>query len=88
MPIINTRRVYPLKYDGSIFWLIFFLIFWPPLAFFLLLMNARFVKTDSIFYLRYRGSWGWVIFWAILLFPIAILIMAIRGADVVEEKEC
>jgi hypothetical protein len=86
MTIINTRHVYPLKYDGSIFWLLFFLIFWPPLAFFLLLMNARFVKVDSIFYLRYRGSWGWLIFWAVVFFPLAILIMAVCGADVIEEK--
>ena len=49
-------------------------------------MNARFVKAKATFYLRYRGSWGWLIFWAIFFFPIAILIMAIRGADVIEEK--
>jgi hypothetical protein len=88
MPIINTRRVYPLKYNGSIFWLIFFLIFHMPLAFFLLLMNARFVKDNSIFYLCCRGSWGWIIFWAILFFPIAMLVMLFCGVDVVEEKEC
>lgn len=86
MTIINTRHVYPLKYAESIFWLIFFLIFWPPLGAFLLIKNARFIKNDSVFYLRYRGSWGWLFFWSIIFFPIAILILAIRGADVVEES--
>jgi len=86
MTIINKRHVYPLKYAGSLFGLIFFLIFWPPLGIFLLLKNLRFIKEGAIFYLRYRGSWGWLIFWAVVFFPIAILIMAICGADVIEEN--
>jgi hypothetical protein len=52
---------------------------------FLFIKNVRFHKDDSAFYLRYRGSWFWAILWAILFFPIAVIIMAIRGADVVEE---
>ncbi len=86
MGIVNTRRVYPLRYTGNLFWLIFFVICWPPLGIFLFIKNAHFIKNDSTFYLNYHGSWGWVIFWAILFFPIAIILMAIRGADVIEEK--
>lgn len=85
MGIINTRHVYPLSYKGGIFWLIVFAIIWPPLGVFLFVKNSRFIKNNSVFYIQYRGSWFWVLFWAIFFFPIAIILMAIRGADVVEE---
>lgn len=86
MTVINTRYVYPISYGGSLFLLILFSIFWPPLGAFLFIKNVKFIKNNSAFYLRYRGSWFWVIFWAILFFPIAVIIMAIRGMDVIEEK--
>ncbi len=86
MNIVNNRHVYPLSYIGSIFWLIVFAIFWPPLGVFLFVKNGRFVKNNSSFCLSYRGSWFWVIFWAILFFPVAIVLMALRGADVVEKS--
>ena len=85
MTVVNTRHVYPLGYGGSIVLLILFSICWPPLGVFLFVKNVRLHKDNSAFYLRYRGSWFWVIFWAIFFFPIAVIIMAIRGADVVEE---
>jgi uncharacterized membrane protein YqaE (UPF0057 family) len=85
MTVMSTRHVYSLSYSGSLILLIVFAICWPPLGVFLFIKNVRFHKDDSAFYLRYRGSWFWAIFWAILFFPIAVIIIAIRGADVVEE---
>ena len=85
MTVVNTRHVYPLGYGGNLFWLIIFAICWPPLGAFLFIKNVKLLKGNSAFYLKYRGSWFWIIFWAILFFPIAVIIMAIRGADIIEE---
>ncbi len=86
MAVVNSRHVYPLSYRGNVFWLIVFAVCWPPLGAFLFIKNTKFTKDDSAFHLGYRGSWFWVFFWAILFFPIAVILMAVRGADVIEEK--
>lgn len=85
--IIRTTKVSsPIRYEGNLFFLIFFLIIWLPVGVLLLMKNGRIATARSAFFLYYHGAWGWLFLWGILFFPIAILLLVIKGTDVMEEK--
>ncbi len=80
-----TQR-YPLKYRGSLFWFIFFLIIFFPIAIILFIKNATILKEDHYYSFNYNGAYGWLFFWVILFFPIAIILLFINGVDIIEER--
>jgi len=70
-------------YDGSKFWLIFFAIFFFPLAFLLLFMNSIFYKDGIGYRFYYSGSHFWLCFWILAFFPIAIILGLINGIELI-----
>lgn len=81
----NIKKRYPLKYRGSIFWFIFFLIIFFPIAIVLFIKNSAILMENQYFRFNYDGSYGWLYFWAIFFFPIAIILVFLNGIDIVEE---
>lgn len=79
----SFRFHYPIGYQGSILWLVLFLLVWPPLGLLLLILNACVRKNGMVYSLEYQGSSGWLFFWTLLFFPVAILLGIIKGFDVV-----
>jgi hypothetical protein len=69
-------------YDGSIFWLIFWLLVFFPIAFVLLLTSGKFESNGRIYKLRYDGSRFWLCFWMLVFFPIAFVLIFVNGFEV------
>lgn len=67
------------EYLGSKFWLIFWAIFFFPIAIILFAVNSDFVKNDSVHRVRYSGSKFWLCFWILFCFPIALVLFFLNG---------
>jgi len=67
-----------LRYPYSKFWLIFWVIFFLPIAL-VLLSRLESVSPTSVQKWKYKGARFWLYFWAILFFPIAILLLILNG---------
>jgi hypothetical protein len=72
----TSSKIY---YRGSIFWLIFWLIVFFPVAVILLVLNATFDLNEKSHYIEYDGSLFWLFFWTILFFPIALVLLIVNG---------
>lgn len=83
--IRTTKCSSPIRYDGNLFFLIFFLFLWLPIGILLLLKYGSLVTGTSKFYVVYHGKWRWLFLWAIIFFPISIALFLIKGAEVIEE---
>lgn len=81
-----TKFSSPLRYQGNLFFLILFLIFWPPLGMLLLIKNACIATKASKFYIIYHGKWNWLFFWGVFFFPVAFVLLFIKGVDFVNEE--
>ncbi len=79
-----VKYSFPLRYQGNVFFLIIFLIFWAPIGILLGIKNANFIADQKHFYLHYHGSWTWLFFWSIFFFPISFLLLLLKGIDIVE----
>ena len=73
---------YKLTYRGSLFWLIFWLIVFFPIAFVLLLTASAFNFNKKIYNLQYDGSRFWLCFWVLVFFPVAFLLLFLNGFSV------
>lgn len=73
---------FKLHYRGSLFWLIFWLIIFFPIAFVLLLTASSIDTAESTYNFQYDGSRGWLCFWVLVFFPIAFLLLFINGYSV------
>jgi hypothetical protein len=82
---MDTRR-FKIQYRGSIFWLIFWLIVFFPIAFVLLLTDTSFEVNEKIYNLRYDGSRFWLGFWVLVFFPVAFLLLFLNGLTLSIEK--
>jgi hypothetical protein len=77
---------FKLNYRGSLFWLIFWLIIFFPIAFVLLLTASSFRIRGTIYDLQYNGSRFWLCFWVLIFFPVAFLLLFINGLDITTKK--
>jgi TRAP-type mannitol/chloroaromatic compound transport system permease small subunit len=68
-----------LNYRGSLFWVIFWLIFFFPIAFVLLLTASSFEFNQTTYNLQYNGSRFWLCFWVLIFFPIAFVLLFVNG---------
>lgn len=68
-----------IQYRGSIFWLIFWLIIFFPIAIVLLATNVGFESNGKSYFIEYDGSYFWLIFWTIIFFPVAIVLLLVNG---------
>lgn len=78
---------FKLHYRGSVFWLIFWCIFFFPIAFVLLLTAFSFDVNEKSYNITYEGSRFWLGFWVLVFFPVAILLLLINGLGIsIEDK--
>lgn len=84
---MNKNRV-KVHYRGSLFWLIFWVILFFPIALVLLFTSSSFDLNASTYNFEYDGSRFWLCFWVLVFFPIAFLLFFLNGISVsVEQKE-
>lgn len=75
---MSTHRLH-LAYQGSLFWVIFWAIFFFPIALVLLLTACSFQAGDKTYLIRYDGSRFWLGFWVLFFFPIAMILLFVNG---------
>jgi hypothetical protein len=71
-----------LNYHGSLFWVIFWLIFFFPIAFVLLLTDSSFDYNEKTYNFHYNGSQFWLCFWVLIFFPVAFILLFVNGLSV------
>jgi len=74
---MKTIANYPIKYYGSIFWLVILLILYFPFRVLLLLSGIKIKLKNESYGLQYKASFGWLIFWTIVFFPVAIILVSV-----------
>ncbi len=73
-------------YRGSYFWVIFWTIFFFPIALALLFTGCSFDINDKRYVFGYDGSRFWLGFWVLFFFPIALLLLFLNGIWIREER--
>lgn len=73
---------FKVHYKGSIFWLIFWIIVFFPIALTLFFTAATFETTDKVYYFKYNGSRFWLCFWVLFFFPVAFVLLFINGFSI------
>lgn len=79
------KKKYRLKYPGSKFWLVFWILVYFPIGL-VLLTNIHFASEGQVSKWDYEGDRFWLYFWAIVFFPITILLILLRGVLVVSSN--
>lgn len=79
-------RQFKLHYQGSIFWLIFWVIFFFPIALALLFTACYFDIGETRYIFNYEGSRFWLAFWILVFFPIALVLLFVNGVSILEKK--
>lgn len=83
-----VTRGFKIKYSGSIFWLVFWLIIFFPIAFVLLLTSSSFAINHTLYHIGYAGSRFWLCFWVLFFFPVAFVLLFLNGLSVtIEDHE-
>lgn len=82
---LNSSR-FKIQYRGSIFWLIFWLIVFFPVAFVLLLTDISVEINQNVYTILYNGSRFWLGFWVLVLFPVAFVLLFLNGLSITVEK--
>lgn len=70
------------NYRGSLFWLIFWIIIFFPIALVLFFTGTDFIKDGKVSYLHYDGSRFWLCFWVLIFFPIAFVLFFLNGFSI------
>lgn len=78
---MNENRV-KIQYQGSYFWLIFWLIVFFPIALVLLFTASSFDIGRASYNFQYDGSRFWLCFWFLIFFPVALLLLLLNGFSV------
>jgi len=78
-------KKFQVKYGGSYFWLVFWVLLFFPVAIALLVTRINVVCKDTLYVTSYDGSRFWLCFWTLLFFPIAIILVITNGLSVREE---
>lgn len=74
------------NYQGSFFWLIFWIIVFFPIALALLFTACSFDINDTKYTFRYDGSRFWLGFWVLVFFPVAFVLLFLNGVSVTVDK--
>jgi len=70
------------SYEGSLFWLIFWIIVFFPIALVLFVTALSFKVNQTTYHIRYKGSRFWLGFWVLVFFPVAFLLLFLNGLTV------
>lgn len=76
------EKQFKMRYEGSLFWLIFWIIFFFPIALVLLFSDTTIKMDEKTYRLKYRGSVFWACFWMLFFFPIAFILLLVNGFSV------
>ncbi len=80
------EKKFKLHYQGSMFWLIFWVICCFPVALALVLTGSTFKVNQTTFKFKYDASRFWLCFWVLVCFPIAIVLLFLNGFSARTEK--
>ena len=72
-------------YNGSKFWLIFWVIFFFPIALALLLTGCAYESNGQMCFLKYNGSKFWICFWVLFFFPVAFVLFFLNGFTIIKK---
>ena len=75
----NNEQRFKVHYHGSLFWLIFWIIIFFPIALTLFFTASSFDINQSTYHLEYDGSRFWLCFWMLIFFPIAFVLLFVNG---------
>lgn len=78
---MNDKR-FKIHYHGSLFWLIFWIIFFFPIALVLFFTATDFEIGQTTYFLQYDGSRFWLCFWVLVFFPIAFVLLFLNGFSI------
>lgn len=78
MSVQNLKVIY----RGSLFWLIFWILFFFPIALVLFFTATDYIKNGATYHLEYNGSRFWLCFWVLFFFPIAFLLFFLNGFSI------
>lgn len=78
---MSTQKL-RIRYRESLFWLIFWIIIFFPIALVLFFTGSDFIKNDVTHHLRYDGSRFWLCFWVLVFFPIAFILFFLNGFSI------
>lgn len=73
------EKHFKVHYNGSLFWLIFWIIVFFPIALVLFFSSCAFEINEKIYTLFYQGSRFWLCFWVLIFFPIAFVLLFLNG---------
>lgn len=76
------EKRFKLHYRGSLFWLIFWLIIFFPIALVLLFTNSSYDFNKNRYDIVYDGSQFWLCFWMLFFFPVAFYLLFVNGISV------
>lgn len=77
---------YKMSLETNILWIIFWAIFWFPIAVMLIFLGGTFSSPTHKHYIEYNGSIFWLGFWLILFFPIALLLLMVNGLTLCKQE--
>lgn len=81
---LKTEKFARLKYDGSLLWLIFWMIIFFPIALILLFIKSSFRMNETTYQFKYDGNPFWLMFWVVFFFPITFILLLLNGVGVVK----
>jgi hypothetical protein len=77
-----SERDFKVQYHGSLFWLIFWIIVFFPIALVLFFTAATFEANQKLYYVHYDGSRFWLCFWVLVFFPVAFVLLFVNGFSI------
>ncbi|MGK5595502.1 MAG: hypothetical protein ACSNEK_09125 [Parachlamydiaceae bacterium] len=86
--MMQKENAFKVHYNGSFFWLFFWMIFFFPIALVLFFTASSFDINQKTYCLVYNGSRFWLSFWTLVFFPIAFVLLFLKGFSIkVVDKE-
>lgn len=83
---MNTST-FKIHYNGSLPWLIFWIIIFFPIALVLLFTAISFEVGATTYTIKYDGSRFWLGFWVLVFFPVAFVLLFLNGYTVIVNKK-
>lgn len=79
---MQEENHFKVHYGGSLFWLIFWMIVFFPIALVLFFTASSFDIGQKTYLLSYDGSRFWLGFWTLVFFPIAFILLFLNGFSI------
>lgn len=76
------EKRFKVHYNGSLPWLIFWIIVFFPVALVLFFTAWGYDINDKNYTVEYDGSRFWLCFWTLLFFPVAFVLLFLNGISI------